>query len=197
MKAKRVSAIIFLILLFVISLWGMISFVASEINHKHNLKMWSDEIGIISNQHSSDVKDLKYGFGTIGQNGCGAVAIYNIMLLENKKTPLPNIIKAMDGGQYFFGLLGTKPTQMMRYLKAQGYSVLLHKDKSKFDEWAQISDYAIYIYAGFSGGHYTLLVPNGDSTFHSINPNKSVVTIKNLLESHGDEPVNLLMTISK
>lgn len=197
MKAKRASAIIFLILLFVISLWGMISFVASEINHKHNLEMWSDEIGIISNQHSSDVKDLKYGFGTIGKNGCGAVAIYNIMLLENKKTPLPNIIKAMDGGQYFFGLLGTKPTQMMRYLKAQGYSVLLHKDKSKFDEWAQKSDYSIYIYVGKTGGHYTLLVPNGDSTFHSINLCENNVTISDLIEQNEDKFINLLMTISK
>lgn len=197
MRAKRASAIVVLSLLLIVSVWGMITFVLNAVNFKHNLSVWDDEIDIISNQHSSNVKDLKYGFGTIDENGCGAVAIYNILLLENKKKPLPNVIQAMDGGQYFFGLLGTKPTQMMKYLKSLGYSVSLHKDKSRFDEWAQKSDYSIYIYVGKNGGHCTLLVPNGDATFHSINLNKDRVTIPQLISQHEDKFINLLMTISK
>lgn len=197
MRAKRASAIIIMLLLLIVSIWGMISFVLSEINFKNNMSAYDDDIGIIRDQHADNVKNLKYGFGTIGKNGCGAVAIYNILVLEGKKVPLPQVIREMDDGQYVFGLLGTKPTQMMKYLKSLGYSVSLHKDKTRFDEWAQQCDYAIYIYAGFSGGHYSLLIPNGDTTFRSINPNSAIVTIPKMIDWFKDEPVNLLMTIKK
>lgn len=196
MKARKITTIIIFVLMCVVAMWQVMTYCLSSANYAKNCAVWNDEIDIISNQHSEDVKDLKYGFGTIGNNGCGAVAIYNIMSLENRKTPLPEIIKYLDAGQYVFGLLGTCPSRIVSYFRAQGFDCSLHKDKSEFERLAQESDYSIYIYAGFNGGHYNLLVPNGDGTFESINPNVTT-TIQDLIDDNSGQPINFLITVSK
>lgn len=196
MKARKITTIVMFVLMCIIAIWQILTYCLSTANYTKNKAAWNNEIDIINYQHSDDVKDLRYGFGTIGNNGCGAVAIYNIMSLENRKTPLPDIIKYLDAGQYIFGLLGTCPSRIVNYLRSQGFDCNLHKDKSKFEELAQESDYSIYIYAGFNGGHYNLLVPYGDGTFRLINPNKTT-TIQNLIDENKDEIINFLITVSK
>lgn len=196
MKARKVATIIMFVLMCVIALWQIMTYCLSCANYEKNKQSWNNEIEIIHYQHSDDVADLKYGFGSIGNNGCGAVAAYNIMLLEGRKVPLPDVIKYMDASQYIFGLLGTCPSRIVSYLRAQGFDCSLHKDKSQFESIAQESDYAIYVYAGFNGGHYTLLVPTGEGTFTSINPNRTT-TIQNLIEENEDEIINFLITVSK
>ena len=193
--SRRVTAIIFIILFSVVAIWELTGFFVSFFNYKSNCKIWDDNIGIIYNQHLDGIKDYKYGFGTIGKNGCGAIAVYNIMCLENKKVPLPKIIKDMDDGLFFFGLLGTKPTQILSYLKNQGFDAQLHENKAKFEELASVSKYCIYIYAGTTGGHYTLL-KNDTMTkmMHSINP-RGMTSISDLIEKNQDQPINLLITV--
>lgn len=117
------------------------------------------------------------------------------MCLENKKVALPKIIKSMDNGQMFFGLLGTKPTRILSYLKKQGFDAQLHEDKSKFEALSQDSKYCIYIYVGKTGGHYTLLIHNSDSeTFRSINP-RGITTMSDLMEENQNKFINLLITV--
>ena len=102
----------------------------------------------------------------------------------------------MDSGQFFFGLLGTKPTKILSYLKNHGFDAQLHEDKSKFEGLAQDSKYCIYIYVGKSGGHYSLLVHNSNSeTFRSINP-RGITTMSDLMEENKKKLINLLITIS-
>lgn len=180
----------------IVAMWQILTYCLSSANYAKNKSTWNNEIEIIYNQHSSDVENLSYGLGSIGKNGCGAVAIYNIMSLENKRTPLPDIIKYLDAGQYVFGLLGTCPSRIVSYLSAQGFDCSLHKNKSEFERLAQESDYAIYIYAGFNGGHYILLVNDGENTFTSINPNRTT-TIKKLIDENIDQPINFLITVSR
>lgn len=195
-NSKRVVAIVLIILFSFVAIWELTTFFVSFFNYKDNCKMWNNNIGIINDQHLNGIKNYKYGFGTIGENGCGAVAVYNIMYLENNKVALPKIIKEMDNGQFFFGLLGTKPTQMMSYLKKQGFVVQLHEDKSRFEEFANDCKYCIYINVGTTGGHYTLLTNNNDDskTFRSINP-RGTTTISSLIEENKNDLINLLMTI--
>ena len=141
-NSKRVVAIVLIILFSFVAIWELTTFFVSFFNYKDNCKMWNNNIGIINDQHLDGIKNYKYGFGTIGKNGCGAVAVYNIMYLENKKVSLPKIIKEMDNGQFFFGLLGTRPTQMMSYLKKQGFDVQLHEDKSRLKSLRTIANIA-------------------------------------------------------
>lgn len=195
MKVRKIVTIIIFVLMCIVAIWQVLTYCLSSANYAKNKAAWSDT-DLIYDQHLDDAGDLKYGFGSIAYNGCGAVAIYNIMSLENKKTPLPDIIKYLDAGQYVFGLLGTCPSRIVSYLRAQGFDCSLHSDKGEFERLAQESDYSIYIYAGFSGGHYTLLVNNSENTFTSINPNRTT-TIKKLIDENMDQPINFLITVSR
>lgn len=193
--SKKVVAILLIVVFSLVAILKLTTVFLSIVNYKINSKKWNDGIGIIYDQHLNNIKDYRYGFGTIGENGCGAVAIYNIMCLENKKVALPDIIKSMDNGQIFFGLLGTKPTRILSYLKKQGFDAQLHEDKSKFEVLSQDSKYCIYIYVGKSGGHYTLLIHNSDSeTFRSINP-CGITTMSDMMEENQNKFINLLITV--
>lgn len=193
--SRRITAIVLIILFSIVAIWEFTTFFVSFFNYKTNCKKWDDSTGIIYNQHLDGIKDYKYGFGTIGKNGCGAIAVYNIMCLENKKVALPDIIKSMDGGQFFFGLLGTKPTQILSYLKNHGFDAQLHEDKSKFEELSRGSKYCIYIYVGKTGGHYTLLINSGESEeMRSINP-RGITTMSDIMEENKNKLINLLITV--
>lgn len=193
--SRRITAIVLIILFSIVAIWELTTFFVSFFNYKTNCKKWDDSTGIIYNQHLDGIKDYKYGFGTIEKNGCGAIAVYNIMCLENKKVALPDIIKSMDGGQFFFGLLGTKPTQILSYLKNHGFDAQLHEDKSKFEELSRDSKYCIYIYVGKTGGHYTLLINNGESEeMRSINP-RGITTMSDIMEENKNKLINLLITV--
>ena len=193
--SRRITAIVLIILFSIVAIWELTTFFVSFFNYKTNCKKWDDSTGIIYNQHLDGIKDYKYGFGTIGKNGCGAIAVYNIMCLENKKVALPDIIKSMDSGQFFFGLLGTKPTKILSYLKNHGFDAQLHEDKSKFEELSRDSKYCIYIYVGKTGGHYTLLINSGESEeMHSINP-RGITTMSDIMEENKNKLINLLITV--
>lgn len=101
--SKKVVAILLIVVFSLVAILKLTTVFVSIVNYKINNKKWNDGIGIIYDQHLDNIKDYRYGFGTIGENGCGAVAIYNIMCLENKKVALPKIIKSMDNGQIFLG----------------------------------------------------------------------------------------------
>lgn len=201
MKARKIFTIIVGIIMFITAFWNIITFSLSAANYTKNKLLWDEDTQIISYQSSKNVANLKYGFGTIGANGCGAVAIYNIMYTENRKVSLPDIIKYMDNGQFFFGLLGTSPQRIMNYLKLQGFSCSISSDKSKFDQLAQEGDYSIYMYVGISDGrpvgHYTLLIPNSDSTFKVINSGNRVMTMQQLIDENSKYFINSLITVSK
>lgn len=196
LNSKKITAIMLVVLFSFVAIWEFTTVFVGISNYKQNSKMWDDSIGLIGDQHLNFIKNYKYGFGSVEKNGCGAVAAYNILYLENKKTPFPEIIKEFESGLYFFGLLGTKPTQIMSYLKKQGFDVQLHEDKSKFEELAKNSNYCIYVYAGFRGGHYQLLInQNNTSIMQTINP-LGRITISEIMKKNQNNPINLLMTVN-
>lgn len=147
--------------------------IVSFVNYTKNLKYFNDNqiVGVINNQH--DYSDVRYGFGNMGDNGCGAVAIYNILTLEDKNPNMTEIIRAMDlYGTIGYGLLGTAPHGIMMYLSAFGYNVKIHFQAKNFESVAINSKYSVFCYVSLNGGHYTVMYDydETDSTFQMINP---------------------------
>ena len=156
--------------------------VLAEINFKHNLKEWNElnYTDIIYNQ--GQYSNFKYGLGDVARNGCGAIAVYNILILEDNYKPFPQIIKYFDrGNQNFFGILGTSPFGIMNYMKKEGYKVNIYLKSGDFKNAAIISKYSILMYFNLEYGHFELLY-NYDNDYFSINPRQKV-NFDNLLES--------------
>ncbi len=173
-KLLRVLGILSIIVIALISISHLIFLIVAENNYKHNTKAWQNYnyTGLIYNQH--DFPDLKFGFGNIPDNGCGAVSIYNILKLENKEPDFPYIIKQFDlCGENIFGLGGSQPTKVISLLKRYGFKVSFSLNFSNFENIAKQSKYAIYLYYGMNGivpfGHYQLMYNYDGEKFDTLN----------------------------
>ena len=170
----RIFAIIIIIFVGIFSCIHTINKINSIINYTHNTTVWKEynHIGVISDQ--SDFENLKYGFGNISANGCGAISVYNIMVLENRAIPLPDVIKQFDlNGENLLGFAGTKPTKIIDFLRMYGFNVNYSLVKSQFKSIAEKSKYSIYIYVGnYNGqifGHYQLMYNFDGEKFDTLN----------------------------
>lgn len=69
----------------------------------------------------SRITDVPYGCRTSNQNGCGWIALYN--LLRNFGEPVPHeaLTRALSRHALFGGLLGTSPLRIRRYLRRHGH----------------------------------------------------------------------------
>lgn len=79
--------------------------------------------GYIFRQDDERIKDLKYGvFFKVGQNGCGVVAAYNVMLELGKPVDFCDVLLEFELNNLgrVSGLLGTSPHRLPRYFKAHG-----------------------------------------------------------------------------
>ena len=179
--AKKKENIFFRILLWVfIVIFGLTAIsntaicIKTFINYHHNVSAWEayNHDGIIYNQDELD--KLYYGFGTVANNGCGAISVYNIMYMENKNPYFPKIIRDFDfGGENLYGLGGTNPLRMIKVLQKNGFKVQFSINQNKFENIAQNSKYAIYLYFGKDGGtifgHYQLMFNFDGEKYDTIN----------------------------
>jgi len=73
----------------------------------------------INNQNDKSVKDIGWGkFGNTGNNGCGWIAVYNVMITFYKWITYKSVITALTnmGGPLLYGLFGTDPSVITSYL---------------------------------------------------------------------------------
>ena len=188
-KIFKVFLIIFVSILTLILLCDIACFVKAESNHKHNLLAWNDyaDAGIIDDQQK--YTNLRFGFGTVANNGCGAMAVYNILYLEGKEPNFVEIIKRFDDlGENFFGLGGSKPSRVIQTLKKAGLKVTYSFNKSKFQSIAESSKYSIFLYVGIENwvpfGHYQLMLNFDGEKYETININghhtfEEITNVKN------------------
>lgn len=169
------------IAIFLIVVCGLIAtcnitcLIKAEINYKHNIKAWNDygHTGIINDQ--ADFKNIKFGFGDVDMNGCGAVSVYNILVLEGRYVPLYEIVHQYDMcGENVFGLGGSRPSMVVKTLKNYGFDVSYTFNKANFEKMAINSKYAIYVYFGCNRangffGHYQLMYDFDGAKFKTIN----------------------------
>ena len=193
MKTKdrllKFLGILFIVIFSVISLSHSVFFIMAEVNYGYNKTAWQNYgyTGLIYNQNS--FSELRYGLGNIKDNGCGAVAVYNILELENMSPDFPYIIKQFDlCGENVFGIGGTQPSKLISVLKRYGFNVNYSLNKSMFKDLAIKSNYAIYLYYGMSDfipfGHYQLMYDYDGINFKTLNITgiytfEEIVDIKN------------------
>ena len=76
--------------------------------------------GYILDQSTEEYKKTKFGlFGNVADNGCGAVAAFNMLKANGAPLPLGRIIRDLRKrlALYLFGLLGTDPFALLFYLR--------------------------------------------------------------------------------
>ncbi|MDD7393052.1 MAG: RHS repeat-associated core domain-containing protein, partial [Eubacteriales bacterium] len=80
----------------------------------------------INNQNDNNVKNIKWGLaGNTWANGCGWIAVYNVMLSYSKKITYQYVINGLTlaGGVLGFGKLGADPRGITKYLKSKFWFV--------------------------------------------------------------------------
>ena len=84
------------------------------INYKHN-KQLSEPTSYINGQ--GYYKEWRYGTNTMDYNGCGVIAMYNILVGLNKRKDLKDIAYDFDrnSGTIVSGLFGSDPTHFSTY----------------------------------------------------------------------------------
>lgn len=176
---KVLAFVIGIVLVLVTLVRYTLSIVYSYNNYEHNKNLTVNEY-LIYDQDYYD--SFKFGLGNVADHGCGVVAIYNILKLEDKEIPLAEIIKDCDPfGTNAIGLLGTNPSFVSRYLKQQGLDVKVYfKD---FEENAKNGKYIIFCYLGLQGGHYMVFYNNNGTDFSTINPTSSNVDLSDYANS--------------
>lgn len=165
--------------------------------YDHNMKLWETYQGdIINDQHLFEA--YKYGFGNVSKNGCGSIAIYNVLKLNGKDANLPDIIKKMQiMGLPAWGLLGTSPYKVVWGLRSYGYNVKYSFKTKDFEKIASEHDFSIYCYIHFNYGHYMVLTPNDDQTFTMYNPYQAQTTINTQLEQTKESVFKMLIYMDK
>ena len=195
---KKFWKILTFVFLGIVISYFMAGIVISEINYKHNVKAWEEypHNQIIS--HQSQLPNIKFGIGDMPGNGCGALSIYHILLMEDKYVPLPDIIREMDiYGENVFGLFGTNPLAFSYYLEKKGFEVDAHLNPEKFDEVAKESKYSVLMYFSLQWGHFQLLTNYEEATgeYQLYNVTKKQ-TMENLLAETNASFLRVLFTIN-
>lgn len=129
--------------------------------------------GFINDQEASDIAELKFGaWGNVGDNGCGAIAVYNANLLLGTYEPLEEVLKDFNTSNspatlpmvntptLVGGKMGGNPLYIQQYYEERGYSTKWHLDLADIPKDAD-AYITLTIYEGEvlgltlpAGGHY-------------------------------------------
>lgn len=94
------------------------------------------------------VSQLRLGRFSLGYNGCGAIAAYNSMRLNNKKVCLSEVIYSFEtlGIIRAWGLFGSYPKRLGRFLKSRGVDFAYTDRLSTAEQYAQKGSILILSY---------------------------------------------------
>ncbi len=123
------------------------------------------DYGLLNTQEDPRFGGRPYGrFGTVAKNGCGMIALYNIMRASDSTTrfePFYDARKSIKTN--LFGLMGTRSSSVPKNLAKKDYQVTRIKPKQAGE--AKPFDGVIVLYWFFFGAHYVAGIANGDGTY--------------------------------
>lgn len=96
-------------------------------NYEYNKKLPTGD-GYINGQAKCFVSKMKYGFFTMAYNGCGIIALYNLMYRKKKRISPADIAREIyPYSAICFGLLGNRMTTLKRFFAAHKMEYTLLK----------------------------------------------------------------------
>ncbi len=128
-------------------------------NEKHNAKI--KVTFPVNGQHLQPVAELKVGRGTFAKNGCGILAVCNLLYLIGRDPQLEAVTRQMEQkGLIMDGHLGAHPVTIKKILQEQGLDVACYRS---VEEWEEDTErkYGILFYwwvseASFAAHYITL-----------------------------------------
>ncbi len=100
------------------------------------------------------VTDVRYGCRLSSKNGCGWIAVFNLLRCLGDPVPHEQIIAALSRRSLFRGALGTSPLRVRRYLKRRGHATRVYAGKKRAILAAGTASSGILVYRHVLGWHY-------------------------------------------
>ena len=158
--------------------------------------------------------DFPYGYGNVGLNGCGPIAVFNALVALNeinvinveKKEIYNHFIKILEyfekNGAALKGRFGTSPISIRYYLKKNGFETKAYSKKST----SKLNDFSDNYHAFISiiyndakdirrGLHFICTKKNEDGTFTSHNPEYTGNSLFEALNQCSSHEVRHVYTI--
>ena len=112
--------------------------------------------GLIFDQNAAPVKDMRFGRFCSGYNGCGWIAVHNLLQLTGRGKDPAEVAADLERhrGAVLGGLFGIWPGAVARALKREGYAVTVCRRVKRFDEAVPEGGVFILWYAHRRGMHY-------------------------------------------
>lgn len=140
--------------------------------------------GYIINQ--AMLRGIPFGKYPSSKNGCGWVAIYNLMKALGNEKPYEEIIQALAPYALFRGLLGTRMPGLKKYIRSQGYAMDTSFSKTSFDRLASRSQAGIIYYGSGKTYHFTAYRREENGTYRFFNSlygvKEDVVTMEQFIK---------------
>lgn len=144
-------------------------------NYIENQETQKNITGLINDQNTPPVSEIKMGYLKGGNNGCGWIATYNAMYLLGEPQKPADIVKyyEMAGGTVMNGLFGTNSIALNQYfidmgLKTKYMSQPLNLDKVIADAGVAVLEYADLPYMHYVAVYYE----NGIYTVYNSGDNR-------------------------
>lgn len=91
--------------------------------------------GFINGQRSCSVSGMRYGLFPMSYNGCGVIALYNLMYRKRRRADPADIAREIyPYSAILFGLFGNKMLKIEKYLNDHGLSHKTVRSESKLAE---------------------------------------------------------------
>ena len=136
--------------------------------------------GYILKQSTEEFKKTKFGLcGNVADNGCGAIAAFNMFRANGITLPLTMIIHDLRKrlGFYFFGLLGTDPFALWfylrRYLKVR-FAFCTRSAAERFKNCTSVTIVYFWRRKTKIGAHYICGVRANDGQFEFCNYGRDI-----------------------
>lgn len=157
-----------------------------------------DNNGYIINQLF--LNNIKCGSYPSSKNGCGWVAIFNIMKILNDEKPYTEILTDLTPYICFKGRLGIRLKTIEKYLTKHNYKFKKALFKSKFESLAKDSVGGIIYYGTATSYHYTTYKNLGNGNFHFLNSvygrYDDIMTMQEFFEKRVKQPIMHLVAVT-
>lgn len=147
------------------------------------------------------VTGVRYGRRSSDVNGCGWIAVFNLLRCLGDPAPHEEIVRALSRHSLFRGVLGTSPLRVRRYLKRRGHTTRMYVGQKSAARAAEAIQNGILVYRHSQGWHFVAFLRPGEEPglrfFNAGLPAKQVMTMEAFLAEQNLTPFVLLLAPKK